>query len=673
MANQQSPPNHEKLLRDALWRTLLFPILLLIFFIVAPTWYSYQVHNSLRDGVISSQRIPEAEKAKRIAYFDNLDLEAVCFHHGPRIQRLYDAFEKDGICGTFKRLWWGLVGSGVLVALLVITMLSIMSMNLDARKSLNDLIRNYRLSWKMAMSMAVIKLVLLIPLLAYGTFESTVLLTSQFFPKLLLLIIIGGMVALWTSIQVLLKKVPLEFPEPMSREITPEEAPELWEAIRQAATAVGATPPDRVIIGMKTSFYVTELAVKTDAGSSTGRTLFLSYLLLKQLSREEVSAIIGHELGHFKRDDTRMTREFYPLRLKVNETIMTLARAGWVGWPSWGLLAFFHLTFEKTIQGLSRKREFLADQVGAALTSPEIFARALVKFSVLNETFQRMLKDPIANNLQNPMEIRWHAFIDEKILPGDPFWSELAEKKLPHPLDSHPPLQDRLQALGGMVQVADARAISLEGAESAYDFWFAGHEGLFLDLNQKVEKAVGESRARARLVQADYQTEDGKEMLEHHFPEIRWRKKGSGHFVGLVLFGIIAMFSLLIMFVVPGWVAKAFLGVLVALFLWIAWVAWKSRKDELVLTAEGVTMTQWTRPLLFAEVATIELRRVNSLLQVKFNLKERQKSISKWALPVKGTAILLPISPRMNEKPPVIAQTIYRYFVRQPKGEASSG
>ena len=666
MAKQALPPDHGKLLRAALWRTLLLPVLLLIFFIVAPSWYSYRVHASLRDEIISSQHITESEKARRIDYFDNLDLQAVCFHHGPRIQRLYEAFEKSGVRGTFERLWWGLLGSGILVALLLITMLSIMSMNLDARKSLNDLISNYRLSWKFAMTTAVIKLVLLIPLMAYGSFEFTVLLTNYFLPKLLILIIIGGLFALWASFKVLLKRVPLEFSEPMSREITPEEAPELWETIRQAAAALETTPPDRVVVGLKISFYVTELMVKTDTGSTTGRTLFLPYLLLKQLSREEVLAIIGHELGHFKRSDTRMTREFYPLRLKVNETIMALARSGWVGWPSWGLLAFFSLTFEKTIQGISRKRELLADQVGANLTSPEIFARALVKFSVLNETLQRMLKDPAGNQIQNPMEIRWHAFIDEKILADDPFWSELAEKKLPHPLDSHPSLQDRLQALGGVVHVNEARAISLQAGESAYDVWFVGHEGLFSDLNQKVDKAVDESRVRARLAQANYQTTEGKELLEQHFPEIRWRQKGSAHVVGLVIFGIIALFCFFIMFLVPDVLPKVFLGLVVALFICIAWVAWNSRTEELLLTADGITSAHWKRMLRFTEFETVELRRINSTLHVKLNFKTRQASPVKWSLFPTCTAVLLPLRAGWDEKPNVMAQTIFRYFMRDP-------
>ena len=666
MSTPAAPPDHARLVRGALWRTLLLPVLLLIFFVAAPYWYSSTVHSLLRDEISASQKIPDAEKAKRLAFFDQLDLQGVCFNPSPRLQRLHDSFVEDDIYGTFERLWWAEVCSIVLVALLAIAMLSMMSLNLDARKSFNSLLSNYRLSWKIAMTTAVIKLVLLIPLLAYGCFEFTVLLSNQYFPKLLLVIVIGGIAALWAAISVLLKKVPLEFPEAMSREITPEEAPELWASIRHAAATVQASPPDRVIVGMQISFYVTELAVRTDTSTVTGRTLFLSYPLLKQLSTEEVLGIIGHELGHFKSNDTRMTREFYPLRLKVGETIMALARAGWVGWPSWGLLAFFNLTFEKTIQRLSRQRELLADQVGASLTSPDIMSRGLIKFSVLNETLQRMLSSPAGGQIQNPMAIRWQSFIGEKILADDPFWTQLGEKKLPHPLDSHPPLQDRLAALGDTVHLADARDISLQGAETAYDAWFAGRDDLFTELAAKVDNVIGEIRKKARLADADYSTEEGKQMLEESFPELRWRKKGSGHFVGLVLFGIIALFSLLIMFVVPGWVAKGFLAALVALFIWIAWVAWKSRKDEVVLTAVGVFTTPWKRTLLFTEVESIALRQVNSVLQVHFKLKQRQEQISKWAVPMKAKVYVLSISTRMNEKPIVIAQTIYRYFARQP-------
>jgi Zn-dependent protease with chaperone function len=666
MAKKAPQRDFQKLFRAVFWKTLLLPVMLLIFFAAAPAWYSSQLHSEFRQQIAKSQEIPDADKADRIAFFDKLNLENFCFHPPAGLQDLHDDFEKNDICGTFGLLWWAWLFSVVLVAVLGVTMLSIWCLNLGAKKSPESLLRNYRLGWRIAMSAALIKLVLLIPLLAYGTFEFTVLLMNEYFIKLLFVIVVGGAVAFWASLKVLFKKVPLEFHEGMSREITPEDAPEMWGAIRRAADVVQATPPDRVIVGVQLNFFVTELAVTTDTTRVTGRTLFLSYPLLKQLSPDEVLAIIGHELGHFKGDDTRMTREFYPLRLKVNETIANLANAGWVAMPSSGVLAFFNLMFEKAIQEHSRRREFLADQVGASLATPQTTARALVKFSVLAEAFGRMLRQSDSSQTQNPMAISWRSFISEKILPADPFWTMLAEEKVPHPLDSHPPLQDRLEALGNLVQVAEARQISLQESENAYEAWFAGRDGLFADLGQKVEKAVGEIRERARFATADYQTEEGKVLLEQHFPEVRWRKKGAAHFAGLFLYGTLALVSLVLLFLIPGFLPKLFLLGFVALFVWISTIVWKSRNDVIVLTAEGVSASQWKRALQFSEVEAVELSRINSVLQVNFKFKKKQPSPAKWTLGNSVKSVVLMVKTGWSEKPDTMALTIYRYFTRQP-------
>jgi Zn-dependent protease with chaperone function len=165
----------------------------------------------------------------------------------------------------------------------------------------------------------------------------------------------------------------------MSREVTPEDAPELWQAVKDAARKLQTTPPDRIIIGMQFNFYVTELAVLHDAGRAEGKTLYLSYPLLKQLSADEVLAIIGHELGHFIGEDTRMTREFYPLRYKNHETMVAMARSGWVGWPSFQFLNFFGWCFGETEQAASRARELLADKKAAELTTAQTAAHALVR------------------------------------------------------------------------------------------------------------------------------------------------------------------------------------------------------------------------------------------------------------------------------------------------------
>ncbi|HLP76066.1 MAG TPA: M48 family metalloprotease [Candidatus Paceibacterota bacterium] len=354
---------------QSLAKSLILPVLVLIFFLAAIPWYGSKIRSVIVGQIQSSSEIPFTEKAARVEFIERVDFTKVCLQTPPPdLQILRAGLDEAGITTTFKRLQWGRYLSFALVGMLGLATVFLALLNKQASQSQDALIRCYRLGWKIAMSAALAKVILLIPLLTYGSFELTVLLADRYYPKLLIVIVLGGIIALWHSASILLRKIPLEFQEPMAREITPEQAPALWEAVREAAARLQTAPPDSILIGMQLNFYVTELTVKHEFGQVNGRTLFLSFPLLKQLSREEVLAIIGHELGHFIGADTRLTREFFPMRLKVDATMMTLAKSGWVAWPSSYFLHFFSWCFGETEQTTSRKRELLADSKAAEMS-----------------------------------------------------------------------------------------------------------------------------------------------------------------------------------------------------------------------------------------------------------------------------------------------------------------
>jgi len=315
------------------------------------------------------------------------NFQSVSLSDSPENADLKASLVRTGISATFHRLRWGLILSVALVVIMAASFAATTLLNQKARKSRDELITAYRLSWKIGIAAAMLEVALLVPLLAYGFFQFTLLLAGHYFPKLLAVIIIGGLVALWRCAGILLKSVPLVFDEHLSRAVTAQEAPELWEAVSGAAHRLRTAPPDNIVIGMQLNFYVTEMAVRLSSGAVSGRTLYLSYPLLKQLAPEEVLAVAGHELGHFIGDDTRLTREFYPLRFKARATMLMLARSGWACWTSLHFLNFFTLCFAETEQQTSRARELLADQKAAELTSPQTAARALVRFSVMAEAF----------------------------------------------------------------------------------------------------------------------------------------------------------------------------------------------------------------------------------------------------------------------------------------------
>jgi Zn-dependent protease with chaperone function len=662
MVRNKPPVDVRKNLWLALFKSLVVPVLLLAFFIAAPHWLNSKIRTEITAAVKASPNLSPAEMEDRLDKIANIDFRQVCFNPPAGLEKLHDNLVRAGLAARFRRLQWGLILSSVLVAGLAAAIWAIFALNGKAKNSQADLIHGYRLSWKIGMAAALAKVFLLIPLLAYGTFELTVLSFGQFFPKLLLVIILGGLFALWRSAAILLKKVPLEFKEPMSREVTPEEAPELWQAVRYAAERLQTSPPDRIVIGLQFNFYVTELAVCLDSGRTEGKTLYLSYPLLKQLSSDEVLAIIGHELGHFIGEDTRMTREFYPLRLKIHATMVTMARSGWVGWPSFQFLNFFNWCFGETEQAASRKRELLADQKAAALTSPRTAANALVRFQVATEAFQRGLADAIKNKIENPLNVPLQTVVQEKLAADTEFWTQLFEKRTPHPLDSHPPLNIRLGALGQNISVDDARNLALAESESAYAKWFSTRDALFTNLAQQAQTVIG----KLRLAKADYATQEGKAMLDQHFPEKKWRYKQSGLWAVVVLLGLVVAGCLAGAIFINDIAARvmfAVFGVLPALGITLAWK--RHRHGELTLNAQGIFYSGWTRPLHFQEIEKTFARRSYSNVILSFRLKDKQPPIWKCSIVrAKTKGVTFSLSGLEGKAVPT-AQTILRYLARQ--------
>lgn len=109
-------------------------------------------------------------------------------------------------------------------------------------------------------------------------------------------------------------------------------------------------------------------------GSSPSNALVVvGQPLIDGLTEDEVNAIIGHELGHVVNNDMRrmgFARSFQ------NSLVWYLGFSRTVqGWGRW----FLTWLSELFVLGLSRKREYWADAVGAILTSKEAMISALEK------------------------------------------------------------------------------------------------------------------------------------------------------------------------------------------------------------------------------------------------------------------------------------------------------
>jgi hypothetical protein len=220
--------------------------------------------------------------------------------------------------------------------------------------------------------------------------------------------------------------------------------------------------------------------------------------------------------------------------------------------------------------------------------------------------------------------------------------------------------------LGQNLSPADAQAIALEEYRSAYQQWFAGRDALFADLVSQADAIVGKMRARAQITGADYQTDAGRQLLEQHFPEKKWRRKTSSVGYALVALGLLAAACLGVGLAVPEPGPVVGFGLVAALIgLFAVTYGWRHRSGALTLTADGLHYSGWRRRLAFKDVRKLLLQQDPSSVTLHFLLKHRQPSVWKYSwLPVPRKKISLSLR-GFDEPPRPMAQTIFRYFTRQ--------
>lgn len=238
--------------------------------------------------------------------------------------------------------------------------------------------------------------------------------------------------------------------------LTREEIPELWKQVDHIADKLQSLRPENIVVGLDPNFFVTEADVVCLNGKLSGRTMFCSIPLARILTTNEFSAIIGHELGHFKGLDTKFSIGFYPIYRGTVSSINSLHETGGEGsasialLPAIAILSYFLECFSIAESKISRDRELAADQAGASITNPTTIGAALVKihafsglWDVLREASVKALQDGKA--FTNVSKV-YADVVAEQAKP--PILDGIDETQLSHPTDSHPPLGIRLESLG---------------------------------------------------------------------------------------------------------------------------------------------------------------------------------------------------------------------------------
>lgn len=274
--------------------------------------------------------------------------------------------------------------------------------------------------------------------------------------KIMIFILISILLIIWYIIKGLFKlrkSFAMFRSEPSDvtgHAVSREEAPGLWQWVDEIAAKVGTPSPDHIVVGMTECFYVTSHSISLNENQLIeGKTLYFPLLYSALLNREEASAVIGHELGHFTGEDTTYSLNFAPIYAGMSHSISLVANevqdyySKVIMSPSVYLGIFFLEQFDFAVSHWSRIRELEADKAGASVSSPAAVASSLLRISAVSEVISENLGELYEGTLKTddllPVVM---ARLRER---GVPEAGQFLNEATSHPSDTHP--QTRIEAL----------------------------------------------------------------------------------------------------------------------------------------------------------------------------------------------------------------------------------
>ena len=254
--------------------------------------------------------------------------------------------------------------------------------------------------------------------------------------------------------------------EPPGPTLRREDHPRLFAMLEDVARATNQAMPTDVFLVPEVNAWVAQRGGVMGVGSH--RVMGLGLPLLQTLSVDELRAVIAHEFGHYHGGDTALGPWIYKTRAAIGRTLESLAQhsSALMKPFEWYGLGFLRIT-----HAISRRQEYAADALAARVVGAAPLATGLRTihgvagafapywFSEVAPVLQRGFRPPIAAGFTQfiaaaPVAPQIAAAIEEEMSSGTS-----------DPYDTHPPLRDRVAALGpdatGAAPDPGPRAITL--------------------------------------------------------------------------------------------------------------------------------------------------------------------------------------------------------------------
>lgn len=413
---------------------------------------------SVEERIAANPRLTPAERVDMVDFYRSHPLSTACTATAPEDREFHDK-----VCPPFSMEWqfhladrlafWTLVG-GVALLAVALALAALAFANRSLRY--NSFVAGWRL---MSVSSAA-EVMLQSAMVVWLSFWLTAFFWHSYYVKLVALAAIFAAMAAFYAVYTLFKKLH-EANEIEGELLAEADAPRLWERIRQLAARVGTPPPDHIVAGIDSNFFVTEVPCTVAGQPIRGRTLFVSLPLLRVLDAEEADAVLAHELAHLAGGDTRSSALLGP-KLRQFDQYTHAMRSGGLTVVAHYLLRLYRMIFEVALARDSREREHLADSTAARLVHPRAIVQSLVKISAYASYRHDVESRLFEHDHRHENALGIARFVSEGLHPyadSPAFLESMKTADVPHPYDSHPPLAERMRHVGHDLAESDYGAV----------------------------------------------------------------------------------------------------------------------------------------------------------------------------------------------------------------------
>jgi heat shock protein HtpX len=258
--------------------------------------------------------------------------------------------------------------------------------------------------------------------------------------KVVVFCVLGAGAILWSILP-----RPDKF-EPPGPRVLPAEEPDLFHAIKDTAGATRQEMPAEVYVVNEVNAFVTQRGGVMGFGSR--RVMGLGVPLMQALTVQEFKAVLAHEFGHYHAGDVKLGPWIYQTRAAMGRTIEHLD-----GNILQKIFLWYGQLFLRLTHAVSRRQEFIADEVAARAAGAGVMISGLRKVHAAALAFQGYWQSEVAPLLGSgyvpPVSHGFSRFMTTPRVArdlDDAVKREEAEGET-DPYDTHPSLRDRVAAL----------------------------------------------------------------------------------------------------------------------------------------------------------------------------------------------------------------------------------